>query len=72
MDSILNLLLGPLSSLVLVLVILYGGRAKWWVFGWYAVEVSKDRDLWKEQALRGTKLAEVVSSVLVNTNGENK
>ena len=69
MDDIFRILLGPFSSLVLVLLILYGGRARWWVFGWYAVEVMKERDMWREQALRGTKIAEVAAT-LVEENGE--
>lgn len=71
MDDLFRILLGPFSSLVLVLLILYGGRARWWVFGWYAAEVVKERDEWKEVALRGTKVAEVVAT-LVKENGEKK
>lgn len=50
---------------VLLLVILYGGFRRWWVFGWVlkesedrCLEVAKDRNEWKEIALRGTGLAE--------------
>lgn len=67
MDELLQLLLGPFSSLVMLLAILYGGRKRWWVFGWYAQEVSKERDEWKETALRGTKIAEAV--VTLRDNG---
>lgn len=71
MDDLFRVLLGPFSSLVLVLLILYGGRARWWVFGWYAAEVVKERDEWKEVALRGTKIAEVATSI-AGENGEKK
>lgn len=64
MDDLLRLLLGPFGTLVLTLLILYGGRRKWWVFGWYAQEVAKERDEWKEAALRGTRIAEVVVTAL--------
>lgn len=72
MEELLRILLGPFSSLVLVLLILYGGRHKWWVFGWYAVEVVKERDMWREQALRGTKIAEAASSVITTESEEKK
>lgn len=72
MDEIFRLILGPFSSLVLVLLILYGGRQRWWVFGWYALEVVKERDMWREQALRGTKIAEAVAATISDENGEKK
>ena len=71
MDDVLRVLLGPFGTLVMALVILYGGRQKWWVFGWYAVEVAKERDEWKESALRGTKIAETVVTAL-QENGSTK
>lgn len=69
MEGLLQILLGPFGTLVLALVILYGGWKKWWVFGWYARAVEEERDMWREQALRGTKIAEQVSTVLVDNGG---
>jgi len=58
--DLLHLLLGPGGLLVALLVIIYTGVRKIWVFGWYAREVKADRDEWKEAALRGTRVAERV------------
>lgn len=44
LESILDLILGNLGTLVILLVILYGGYKKWWVFGWYSTELSKRID----------------------------
>lgn len=43
---------------VLLLIILYGGWQKWWVFGWAFNKAEAERDVWRELALRGTELAE--------------
>lgn len=58
MDHLIQLLLGPASSLILVLVILYGGWKKWWVFGWQYREKDAEKNEWKDAALRGTRVAE--------------
>jgi Mn2+/Fe2+ NRAMP family transporter len=57
-NDIVNLLLGPAGTLVFALVVLFGGWKRWWVFGWAYRDVLKDRDEWKEAALRGTRVAE--------------
>lgn len=41
----------------LLIVIVWTGLTKKWVFGWYAEEIIKDRDEWKEAAKSGTYLA---------------
>lgn len=64
MDELLRILLGPFGTLVLSLLIIFGGWKRWWVFGWHYHEVKKERDEWKEAALRGTKIAEAVATVL--------
>lgn len=64
MDELLRLLLGPFGTLVLALTILVTGWKKMWVFGWYAREVERRENEWREIALRGTKIAEVVTSAL--------
>lgn len=63
MDSILELLLGPFGTLVLSLVILFGGWKKWWVFGWHYRETVTEKNEWKEAALRGTAIAERVVTI---------
>ncbi len=42
-DEVYKALLGNLGAVVLLLLILYGGYKKWWVWGWYAGEL-KDRN----------------------------
>lgn len=59
-SELIHLLLGPGGLLVALLIIIYTGIKKIWVFGWYAREVRADRDEWKEAALRGTRVAERV------------
>lgn len=41
LNGIVNAILGNLGTLVTLLVILYGGYKRWWVFGWYAEELKK-------------------------------
>lgn len=63
MDEILNLLLGPFGTLVLSLLILFGGWKRWWVFGWHYRETVEEKNEWKEAALRGTAIAERVVTI---------
>lgn len=49
----------------LLILILFGGYKKWWVFGWIykesenrANKLEKERDDWRDLALRGTGLVE--------------
>lgn len=48
-----------------MLIALFGGYKKWWVFGWSykesekrAEKLEKERDDWRDIALHGTALAE--------------
>jgi len=41
----------------LLLIIIYTGLKKKWVFGWYVEEISTDRDEWKQAAKAGTFIA---------------
>jgi len=59
-DSLIRVLTGPGGLLVALLIIIYTGVRKLWVFGWYAKEILQDREEWKEAALRGTRVAERV------------
>lgn len=64
MDTeLIRLLTGPGGLLVALLVILFSGMKKKWVFYWYVREVKEDRDEWKQAALRGTRIAERVVTV---------
>lgn len=42
----------------LLVVVVYGGVKKLWVFGWAFREMEHDRDMYREMALRGTRAAE--------------
>lgn len=50
LDGIVDAILGNLGVLFTLLLILYGGFKKWWVFGWYASEL-KDQNNKLEQRL---------------------
>jgi hypothetical protein len=52
-----NLLLGPGGLLVGLMIVIYTGVRKMWVFGWMYAEKSKEADRWRDMALRGTSLA---------------
>ena len=42
----------------LLLLILWGGAKRTWVYGWQYREKSRDHDYWRDLALQGTGLAE--------------
>ena len=39
-------------------IILVGLMRKWWVPGWFYTSIEKDKDEWKNIALRATGIAE--------------
>lgn len=41
----------------LLLLAFVGGFKRWWVFGWHYDSVCRERDEWKQLALRGTVIA---------------
>lgn len=66
MDNLIPLLTGPGGLLIALLVIIYTGTKKLWVFGWYVKELRADREEWKQAALQGTRIAERVVTVHEN------
>ena len=58
MNEVINLLLGPLGLTVALLVVLFAGYKGWWVWGKDYARMEKEKDEWKEAALRGTRVAE--------------
>lgn len=72
MDTAISLITGPAGALVTLVLILWGGRKKWWVFGWQYQDVVRDRDEWKTAALRGTHIAERVVTLHESDNGERR
>lgn len=56
---------------VILIVILYGGWRRWWVFGWQYRDCVDEKNEWKEAALKSTHIAEsaaVVGEHLVRRN----
>lgn len=45
---------------VILIIILYGGWKKWWVFGWQYRECVDEKNEWKQAALRSTHIGEAV------------
>lgn len=41
-----------------LVIVIYTGVRRLWVFGWLYSEKAKEADQWREMALRGTTLAE--------------
>lgn len=62
MDHLLEQLLGPLGLTVFILFTLFAGWKGWWVWGRDYRRLEKEKDEWKDAALRGTKIAERVVS----------
>ena len=58
-QELIDALLGPGGLLVFLLVIVvWGGMKRWWVFGWMYEAKSKEAEEWKALALAGTRAAE--------------
>lgn len=49
--------------IVLLVLILYGGWKKWWVFGWQYRECVDEKNEWKFAALKSTHIAESAAVV---------
>lgn len=76
-QQVIDGILGNLGVLVLLLVILYGGYKRWWVFGWYATELKARNERLENRidkisgaAKSVTTLAETVTSVAEKTADE--
>jgi hypothetical protein len=56
-----------------LVIVLYMGVKKHWVFGWYARELEEDRNEWKQAAQEGTFVArraiDTAESVLADKGG---
>lgn len=59
-----------------LIVVLYGGYRKWWVFGWIyrdsevrTQKIEKERDDWRDIALHGTNLAEQTVDLFRRSRG---
>ena len=47
-----------LSVVAVLALIIVGGFKRWWVFGWHYTQVEREKNDWRELALKGTSLAE--------------
>lgn len=56
---------GGLGALAFVLLL--GGAKRWWVFGWQAAQLEKERDEWKDLALRLLGATERTADALIAT-----
>lgn len=52
------------SVIVFLIVVIYGGYKRWWVFGWVwkdldqrCDDIAKEKDAWRETALESSKVA---------------
>jgi hypothetical protein len=52
------------SIIVFLIVVIYGGYKRWWVFGWVYKDLEKrctqingEKDAWRETALESAKVA---------------
>jgi hypothetical protein len=62
MDHLLDLLLGPLGLTIGLIFALVSGWKGWWVWGKDYRKLEREKNEWKDAALRGTRLAEHVVS----------
>lgn len=66
MDEAISLLLGPAGATFVLLFIIFSGWKGWWVFGRQHAEEKKEKEMWREIALRGTAIAETVAKLKAN------
>lgn len=50
-----------ISLAVVLMAIIYGGSTGFWVYGSQYEEMKQQRDIWKDLALKGVKVAEQFS-----------
>lgn len=67
LQDVYEAILGQLGVLVLLLVILYGGYKRWWIFGWYAKILEDQNKRLEDKIDRALKQSERVTSVAENT-----
>lgn len=69
MDTDILTLIDKLSGAglaTLLIVILYGGFKRLWVWGYQLEEMRIDRDRWQQLALKGTALSERTLNLVVD------
>lgn len=71
-EDFLKLLQGQAALLTVAVIILYGGAKGIWVWGYQFNELRKDRDEWKERALRGIGLVERTVTIVENQTQSSK
>lgn len=70
-----NLALGPAGLLAfLLVVVVWGGIKRWWVFGWQFEAMSRERDMYRQMAFKALDSAETgvkVAEHIANSSLEN-
>jgi hypothetical protein len=51
----------------MLVLILWGGFKKWWVFGWQYRQTKNELETWREIALRGISTAEQATALAHRT-----
>jgi len=51
------------GTLAVLVVIIYGGMRRWYVWGWHYDEMRRERDAWRQRALRAGRLGEQSTEV---------
>lgn len=76
-EQVLDAILGNLGTLVTLIIILYGGYKRWWVFGWYAQELKASNtrlenrlDDMAREARTVTSIAEKTTTALTEKSTE--
>jgi hypothetical protein len=65
-------LLGPWGlTAFLLLAVVYGGRKRWWVFGWQYEEKSREAEFYRNIAFRTTNVAEAATSAAERLTGQD-
>lgn len=67
LKNIFDAILGNLGTLVVLLVILYGGYKRWWVFGWYAQELKNRNERLENRIDNVSGAAQTVASIADKT-----
>jgi hypothetical protein len=63
-DTAVRVIQSPLGLAGFLLVVLWTGARRWWVFGWVYEDKKKENEEWMRLALAGTHLATKATEAL--------
>ena len=55
----------------MLFAVVWGGRKRWWVFGWQYEEKSKEAEFYRSIAFRTTSAAEAATSAAEKISGQD-